>query len=190
MRHLLGMLVLATGTALCPLVAQVVHSQERLRIDVTHIEQNASGFLITVEITNVTKRTMFLPQSPGWPTYAYRPEILSLAVQQWTDGKTNLLVRGRSLSSSLPSGPGYFSVGPCNDIGFNGHWIELAPSRHITDQIQAIEPSSVDYIPSSCTWRHAHLSDRLRISVSAFPSAHSRPNRAISASIDFPVKQH
>jgi len=171
-------------------LAQVGRSEHGLTVTVSHVERNRYGYLITVEIVNASSRSLFLPQAPGWrPDSELDPRVQSLDVKQWSDGKTNLLPAGRSLSSSLPRKAGYFSVGPCRDIPFDEHWIPLNPGERITDQIQAFEPDEHVYIPSSCTWRHARLLGPLRISVEAFHTAHIKPHDSVIGSVDFPVPQ-
>lgn len=189
------LLLLVIGTVAVATVhlapAQAGNSRRAMTINVTHVERNRQGFLITVDLVNESGRTLFLPEAPEWRADSPgSPRIQSLDVEQWSDGKTNLLAAGRSLSGSLPPRPGYFSVGPCRDLPFDGHWISLAPRQHITDHIQAFEPPSNDYIPSSCTWRHAHLSDQLRVSASAYSSKRIQMGRATNAVKDFPLRAH
>lgn len=171
-------------------LAQVPRSDQRLTVTVTHVERNRFGVLITVKIANTSDHRLFLPQAPGWGTYNnLDPRVLTLGVQQWSDGKTNLLAAGRSLSSSLPPEARYFSVGPCRDLPFDDHWIRLEPGDHITDQIQAFEPHEDDFIPSSCGWRHARLLGPLRISVGAFRKTRIGTRRSVTGSVDLPVPQ-
>jgi hypothetical protein len=171
-------------------LAQVGRAERMLTVAVSRVERNRYGYLITVEIVNASDHRLFLPQAPGWrPNSELDPRVQSLDVEQWSDGKTNLLPAGRSLSSSLPQKAGYFSVGPCRDIPFDEHWIPLNPGEHITDQIQAFESGQHDYISSSCTWRHARLLGPLRISVAAFHTAHIKPRDSVMGSVDFPVPQ-
>ena len=138
-------------------LAQAKQQSTDLTVNVTDVQREAHGFRVKVKIVNTSRRVLFLPQSPSWPQYPYRPQVLSLEVEQLSDGKTNLLPQGRSLSSSLPHQPGYFSIGPCRDVPFNGHWIRLDPGRTLSDEIPVSDPSTADYIPTSCTWRSAHL---------------------------------
>lgn len=159
-----------------------------LSIAVSRVDRNRDGYLITVEIANASDRRLFLPQSPYWrPNSEFGPRVQSLDAEQWSDGKTNLLPKGRSLSSSLPQQAGFFSVGPCRDLPFDEHWIPLGPGGHITDRIQAFEPGQHSYIPSSCGWKHARLLGPLRISVEAFPTAHFEQHDSVTASVDFPI---
>lgn len=171
-------------------LAQAARSDHGLVVIVRHMERNRFGFLITVEITNTSDRKLFLPQAPDWrPNAELDPRVQSLNVEQWSDGKTNLLSSGRSLSSSLPPKAGYFSVGPCRDLPFDGHWISLNSGDHITDQIQAFEPDQHDYIPSSCTWRHARLLGPLRISVEAFRTTGIKQHDSVMGSVIFTFPQ-
>jgi len=171
--------------------AQDRRSGSDLMIRVTHVERNRYGFLITVDLMNDSGRTLFLPEASGWRKDSPgMPRIQSLGVGQWSDGKTNLLASGRSISSSLPPRAGYFSVGPCRDIPFDGHWISLVPSQHFADQIQAFEPPSDGYIPSSCTWRHAHLRDQLRVSLRAFQAAQISMRNSVYTSASFRLTGH
>lgn len=184
---LLGFFAIVFGS---DALAQASRSDQGLTITVNHIERNRFGLLITVEIANTSGRKLFLPQAPGWrPDSNLDPRAQSLDVAQWSDGKNNLLPAGRSLSSSLPPKTGYFSVGPCRDVPFDGNWIPLGPGEHLTDQIQAFEPDQHDFIPSSCTWRHARLLGPLRVSVEAFRTTHIKQHRSVTGSVDFPVPQ-
>jgi hypothetical protein len=169
--------------------AQNAKPDDGLAITVTHIDSDQHGFLITVEIANRSKKTLFLPQVSDWPDFKYLPRIYSLDVEQWVDSKTDLSPIGRRLQSVNPRF-GFLSVGGCRDAVMNQGWIRLSPGKHISDQIHAIEPSSVDYGNSVCPLRMAHLGGKLRVSVVAFPSAHSRANKAISAFAEFPLPQH
>ncbi len=176
--------MLAAITVIPNASAQADRESGDLTVNVTSVKREAHGFLVKVRIANTSKRVLFLPQSPGWPQYQYRPQILSLDVQQWSDGETNLLPSGRSLSSSLPHHPGYFSVGPCRDNPFEGHWISVSPGTSISDEIPVSDPSTAGYIPSSCTWRSAHLGPTVRISVTARPSRRMRGGHEITAWAD------
>jgi hypothetical protein len=182
---LLGLSAIVFGS---DTLTQGARSDHALAISVSHIDRNRFGVLVTIEIANTSDHKLFLPQAPGWrPNSKLEPRVQSLDIEQWSDGKTNLLPSGRSLSSSLPHKAGYFSVGPCRDIPFDEHWISLNPGQHITDQIQAFEPDQHDYIPSSCAWRHAHLRGPFRISVAAFPVAHIKPHDSVNGSMYFSV---
>jgi hypothetical protein len=185
---LFGLSVIVIGTNTLALVA---HLAQGLTISVSQVERSRYGYLITVEIINASGHKLYLPQAPGWRLNSdINPRVQSLDIEQWSDGKTNLLPAGRSLSSSLPPKAGYFSVGPCRDIPFDEHWIPLNPGEHIKDQIEAFEPDQHDFIPSSCTWRHARLLGQLRISVAAFRTAHIKLHDSVTGSVDFPVPQH
>lgn len=81
---------LIVGLPLFPTHAQTAQPGERLAISVTKIDRNEHGFLISVEITNLSERTLFLPQASGWLPFRYRPRVNSLDIEQWSDGKTNL----------------------------------------------------------------------------------------------------
>jgi hypothetical protein len=166
--------LLAFLTCISSASAQTKRQSADMTVDVTDVQHGAHGFLVKVKIANTSKRVLFLPQSPGWPQFQYRPQVLSLNVEQWSDGKTNLLPLGRSLSSSLPHQPGYFSVGPCRDVPFEGHWIPVAPGTTLTDEIPVFDPSTADYIPSSCTWRSARLGPTVRVFVTAYTSKSMR----------------
>ncbi len=182
---LFGLLAIVIGTGT---LAQVGGREHGLTIDVTHVERNRYGYLITIEIINVSESKLYLPQAPGWQPNSDRgPRVQTLDVEQWSDGKTNLLPAGRSLSSSLPPKAGYFSVAICRDVPFDEDWIPLNPGEHITDQIQAFEPDRHDFIPSSCTWRHACLLGPFRISVAAFHTAHIKPHDSVMGSVYFAV---
>jgi hypothetical protein len=132
---------------------------------------------------------LFLPQSSDWPNFKDRPRIYSLDVEQWSDGKTNLSPVGQKLQSVNPR-VGFLSLGPCRDAVNNEGWIRLSPGKQISDQIQAFEPSSVDYGNTACPLRIAHLGDKLRVSVTAFPSAHWRDDKTIKAATKFLISQH
>ena len=171
-------------------LAQAARSDHGLTVIVRHMERNRFGFLHTVEIVNTSGRDLVLPQAPDWrPNAEFDPRVQSLNVEQWSDGKTNLLSSGRSVSSSLPPKVGYFSVGPCRDLPFDGHWISLNSGDQITDQIQAFELDQHDYIPSSCTWRHARLLRPLRISVEAFRTADIKQHDSVMGSVVFTFPQ-
>lgn len=183
--RLLGLSVIVFGS---DALARVPRSDQGLTITVSHIQRNRFGLLITVEIANTSGRKLFLPQAPGWrPHSNLDPRVQSLDIAQWSDGNNNLLPARRSLSSSLPPKTGYFSVGPCRDLPFVGNWIPLGPGEHMTDQIQAFEPAQHDFIPSSCTWRHARLLGPLRLSAKAFRSASIKQQGSVTGSLDFPV---
>lgn len=169
--------------------AQTARPGRGLAISVTHIERNEYGFLISVYIVNRSERTLFLRQATGWPEFKHRPQIDSLYVQQWSDGKTNLSPIGLKLSS-IPPGYGYFSIGPCMDVVSDDNWIRLAPGNQFSDQIQAFDPSLPDVGNSVCPMRFAHFSDKVRVSVTAFPSAHWRADKALSVSTEFPLPKH
>jgi hypothetical protein len=154
--------------------AQANRQSGDLTVNVTGGQRETYGFLVRVRIVNTSTRVLFLPQSPGWPQFADRPQVLSLNVEQWSDGETNLMPPGRSLSSSLPHHPGYFSVGPCRDLPFEGHWIPVSPGTALSDEIPVFDPSTADYIPSSCTWRSAHLGPTVRVTVTARSSRSMR----------------
>ena len=155
-----------------------------LSMRIARIDSNASGFLITVDVSNRSQRSLFLPQSSDWPIFEYRPRINSLDVEQWFDGKTNLSPIGKKLQSINPR-VGFLSVGPCRDAVTHEGWIRLSPGMHILDKIQASEPSSIDYGNSACPLRMAHLSDKLRITLTAYSSTHIREKEAIKASLEF-----
>ena len=164
--------------------AQANRQSGDLTLTVTSVQREAHGYLVKVKTANISRQSLFFPQSPSWPQLSYRPQVLSLDVEQWSDGKANLLPRGRSLSSSLPHHPGYFSVGPCRDVPFDGHWISVAPGKALADKILVFDPSSADYIPTSCTWRAARLGPVVRVSVTAGPSKSMRTDDEISAWAD------
>jgi len=170
-------------------IAQNAKPENGLAISVTHIDSDNHGFLITVEIANRSQQPLFLPQSSDWPAFKYLPRIYSLDVEQWVDSKTDLSPIGRRLQSVDPRF-GFLSVGGCRDSVVNQGWIRLSPGKHISDQIHAFEPSSIDYGNSVCPLRMAHLGDKLRVSVAAFPSARLLADKAISAFADFPLPQH
>lgn len=100
--------LLAFLTGISSASAQANQQSADLTVHVTDVQRKAHGFLVKVKIANTSKRVLFLPQSPSWPQFPYRPQVLSLNVEQWSDGKTNLLPLGRSLSSSLPISPATF----------------------------------------------------------------------------------
>lgn len=189
MRLIFLVFVLSAVVSLRVSFGQTVKPDDGLAISVSHIDSNKYGFLITVEITNRSRRPLFLPQSSDWPVFKYRPKTYSLNVEQWSDGKTNLSTIGQKLQSVNPRF-GFLSVGPCRDAVENHGWIRLSPGGHIPDQIQAVEPSSVDYGNSACPLRIAHLGDKLRVSVTAFPSARWLSEKAISTWSDFPLLPH
>ena len=173
--------LLAFITVISNASAQANRPSGDLTVNVTGVQREAHGFLVKVRIANTSKRVLFFPQAPGWPQFPYRPQVLSLNVEQWSDGETNLLPLGRSLSSSLPHHPGYFSVGPCRDIPFEGHWIPVSPGAALTDEIPVFDPSAADYISSSCTWRSARLGPTVRVSVTARSSKSMRNSHEMTA---------
>jgi len=164
--------------------AQNANPDDRLAISVTRIDRDKHGFLITVEIANRSQQTLFLPQSSDWPDFKYLPRIYSVDVEQWVDSKTDLSPIGRKLQATAPRF-GFQSVGGCRDAVVNEGWIRLSRGKRISDQIHAFEPSSIDYGNSACPLRMAHLGDKLRVSVAAFPSAHLLADKAISAFAEF-----
>jgi hypothetical protein len=182
-------IALISGMPLFPTQAQTVQPVGRLAISVTHIDRNENGFLISVDIMNRSNHSFYLRQAAGWPVFKYRPQFDSLDVQQWSDGKTNLSPIGLKLRSISP-GYGYFSIGPCRDVVSDDNWIRLAPGNHISDQIQAFEPSLPGVGNSVCPMRFAHFSDKVRVSVTAFPSAHWRADKALTVSTEFPLPKH
>jgi hypothetical protein len=179
------------GTVESPylVLAQTAKPDDGLAISVTHIESDKYGFLITVEITNRSRRPLFLPQSSAWPVSKEGPRIYSLDVEQWVDSKTSLSPIGQKLQSVDPRF-GFLSVGGCKDAVENDGWIRLPPGMHISDRIHAYEPSAVDYGNSVCPLRMAHLDSKLRVSVAAYPSARLLAGKVISAFVDFPLPQH
>jgi hypothetical protein len=181
----LGVFTLLTGSGLA---AQSSRSRHGLVVSVTHTERNQYGILINVEIVNASERKLFLPQEQVWhPNIGLYFRVASLEVEQWSDGKTNLLPEGSTLTTLQKTG--YFSVGTCNDAPFEGRWIQLNPGDHLSDQVQAFEPDQVDFVPSSCTWRHAHLLGPLRVSVKAFPAPHFKLHNSVTGLASFPVPQ-
>jgi len=184
-------LAFALGATAFPLLsfAQNAKPEDGLAISVTRVDSEKDGFLITVEITNRSRQSLFLPQSSVWPLFKDLPRIYSLDVEQWVDSKTDLSPIGRKLQSDAPRF-GFESVGGCRDSVENQGWIRLSPGKHISDQIHAFEPSSVDYGNSACPLRMAHLGDKLRVSVAAFPSTHLLADKAIAAFADFPLPKH
>jgi hypothetical protein len=146
----------------------------QVEITVTHTDKTKYGYLLTVEITNNSARTLY------FPTISYLssdnlapPQINSLAVEQWSDGKSNILPGGRTLDSAGPLKPGFFSVGPCHDDPWDGKWIVLQPGKSFQDQITAFEPPT-GYITVMCRWRSAHLGGDARISLGGYLSRRAR----------------
>jgi hypothetical protein len=165
--------------------AQIALPDDGLSISVTHIDSIEHGFQITVKIANLSRHPLFLPQSSDWPNFKDRSQIYSLDLEQWSDGKTNLSPIGKKLPRV-----GFLSVAPCRDaVGAEG-WIRLAPGKHVSDQIQTFEPSSVDYGNSACPLRMARLADKLRVSVTAYRSAHLRTDKRVSTWTDFLLPPH
>jgi hypothetical protein len=185
-QHICLAIVLITGTHLCSPQAQTAQASHHVSVTVTHIDRNEFGFLISVDIANLSEQTLFLPQASEWLTYKYGPRVNSLNVEQWSDGKTNLPPKEQMWPVSRA---GYYSVGPCRDVGSSG-WVRLSPREHIADRIQAFDPSSVNYGNSVCPIRFAHLGDKLRLSIRAFPSAHWQISKAIDASTEFSLPNH
>jgi len=177
------LVVLATSSIL----ANRVCAQENatpshdLGVKVTAIRHEAHEDVLEISVENTSHHALYLAQSPAWPHWHYRPRLLTLDVDQWSDGKTNLLPKGRSLSSSRPPQAGYFSVGPCRDVPFDNHWIRLAPGQTVNDEISAYDPSDSGYIPTSCTWRAAHLAATVRLTISASTSRGRYVRRQVTA---------
>jgi hypothetical protein len=99
-----------------------------MKLTVTGIHKNEWGFLITVDVSNVSKRPLFLPQSSSWPLFRQLPRIISLDVEQWSDAKTNLSPIGTKLLVVYPDAR-YYSLGPCRDAEGIGRWIRLDPGN-------------------------------------------------------------
>lgn len=125
--------------------------------------------MVKFEIRNTGSRSLYFPQSPYWQPGSKETAIQSLDIEQWFDGKTNMLEKGRSLSASTPVKQGFYSVGPCHDVPWDHKWIVLEAGQVHSGQIAAFEPGT-SYIPSSCSWHHAHLGGLIRLEVNAYPS--------------------
>lgn len=171
------------------ILAQTTQPSGSIVLSVSHIDRNEYGFLISVDIVNRSNRTLFLPQATGWPEFKYRPQVGSLEVRQWSDGKTNLSPIGVKLAA-IPPGYGDFSIGPCRDVVADNKWIRLAPDAHLSDQIQAFDPSLPDVGNSVCPMRFAHFSDKVMVSLTAFPSAHRQASKAFIVSTNFTLPVH
>jgi hypothetical protein len=139
----------------------------KITVVIQSIKQTGFGAEAEVQIKNSGTRPVFLPQSPYWHVGSDETAINTLAIEQWSDGKTNLLKPGRSIFASSPVEPGFYSVGPCHDIPWQHRWIRLAPGQLYSTQIAAFEPGE-GYIVSSCPWIHAHLAGKIRVQLTAY----------------------
>jgi hypothetical protein len=146
----------------------------QIEIKVTHTEQTKYGYLLIVEIINNSAKTLYFPQSSYWiANHSNPPQINSLGVQQWSDGKTNILPGGRTIDLTGQMEPGFFSVGPCHDDPGTGKWIVLQSGKSFEDRITAFEPP-IGYITVMCRWRSAHLGGKARIVLSGYLSRRDR----------------
>jgi hypothetical protein len=143
-------------------------------IKVGHIEKTKYGYLLNVEITNAGAKTLYFPQSSYWDAnHSDPPKINGLGIEQWSDGKTNILSGGRTIDSTGEMKRGFFSVGPCRDDPRSDRWIVLEPGKIFEDQITAFEPPT-GYITVMCRWRSAHLGGDSRIVLSGYLSRRTR----------------
>jgi hypothetical protein len=146
----------------------------RVEIKVGHIEKTRYGYLLNVEITNDGAKPLYFPQSSYWDAnHSDPPKINSLGIEQWSDGKTNILPGRRTIDSNGEMKPGFFSIGPCHDDPGSGRWIMLEPGKTFEDQITAFEPPT-GYITVMCRWRSAHLGGDARIVLSGYLSRRTR----------------
>jgi hypothetical protein len=150
-----------------------VSPRPQIEVKVTSTEQTKYGYLLTVGITNNSTRTLYFPQSSYWSSdRSDPPQINSLDIQQWSDGKTNILP-GRRFEGTGPMDEGFFSVGPCRDTPRTGEWIVLESGKSFEDRITAFEPP-IGYITVMCRWRSAHLGGEARIVLSGYLSRRAR----------------
>jgi hypothetical protein len=177
----LAIVLVASAAGLRPIVSD---TSQPMRVTISSVEHRTFGSVIRFEIRNTGNHPLFFPQSPYWQPGSNEPAIQSLDIEQWSDGKTNMLDRCRSLSASVHVKPGFYSVGPCHDLPWNHKWIVLPAGQVYSEQIAAFEPGA-SYIPSSCSWHHAHLGGLIRVEVNAYSSkALSRPINAASDSVE------
>jgi hypothetical protein len=140
-----------------------------MKVTVVSVEHSSYGSVVRFEIRNTSSRSLYFPQSSYWEPGSKETAIQSAQIEQWSDGKTNLLEKGRSLSASAAVRPGFYSIGPCHDVPWDHKWIVLRSGQVYSDQIAAFEPGD-RYIPSSCSWHHEHLGGLIRLEVNAYTS--------------------
>ena len=163
---LLGALI---GLSSATVAQGKVSQRPQIEVQVTNTEQTKYGYLLTVEITNNSPRTLYFPRSSYWSSNrSDPPQINSLDIQQWSDGKINILP-GRLFEGTVPMDAGFFSVGPCHDDPWTGKWIVLQSGKSFEDRIMAFEPPT-GYITVMCRWRSAHLGGKARIVLSGYLS--------------------
>jgi hypothetical protein len=180
-RGVLAILLVASVSSLRPTVNA---ASQPMRVTVVSVEHRPFGSVIRFEIRNAGNHSLYFPQSPYWQPGSTEPAIQSLDIEQWSDGKTNMLEKGRSLSAPLAVKPGFYSVGPCHDVPWDHKWVVLEAGQVYSGQIAAFEPGD-SYIVSPCSWHHAHLGGLIRLEVKAYPSkALMRPINGVSDSME------
>jgi hypothetical protein len=179
-----GVLAILLVASVLSLRPTVNGASQPMRVTFVSVEHRPFGSVIRFEIRNAGNRSLYFPQSPYWQPGSTEPAIQSLDIEQWSDGKTNMLERGRSLSASLAVKPGFYSVGPCHDVPWDHKWVVLKAGQVYSGQIAAFEPGD-SYIPTSCSWHHAHLGGLIRLEVNAYPSkASMRRIKGVSDSME------
>jgi len=112
-----------------------------LSLRVTGNRHEAREYVTDVLIKNTSDHVLYLAESPHW---RHGPRFLTLSVEQWSNGKTDLLSKGRLLS-------------PCREVATENQWIRLDPGATLTDEIDTVDPSASGFLPNSCTWRAEHF---------------------------------